>query len=305
MRPIISVVMVTYNHERYIDQAIKSVLEQEVDGEIEILIGDDGSTDKTVDILDQYEKRYPNKIRLFKNRTNLGLSQNEYGLFIKAQGEYIAILEGDDYWIDKKKLEKQLKQLSEYSCIATACNSLIVNSENQSIGYWSGRNENIVIGKKEIERLQTAVFHPSAVLFYNFFYGSGDQYDIIKKASKMGGGHSGIINLIGFKGNLLLTNDIMTVWRKVLEPEGSNYSATAPIKVTGQYEALKKYINYQKYFGDYYNFYDYIFEKFILCEKELITEFIHGIGKKKIIFMRYVVVRQIKHIWYKIIEKRR
>jgi predicted O-linked N-acetylglucosamine transferase (SPINDLY family)/predicted SAM-dependent methyltransferase/glycosyltransferase involved in cell wall biosynthesis/predicted O-methyltransferase YrrM len=109
----VSVFMITYNHEKFIAQAIDSILMQKVDFEYEIVIGEDYSTDNTRQIVLDYQKRYPDKIRLLLPDSNIGMLPNFMATYKACKGEYIAILEGDDYWIDPAKLKKQVDFLDK------------------------------------------------------------------------------------------------------------------------------------------------------------------------------------------------
>jgi glycosyltransferase involved in cell wall biosynthesis len=117
----LSVCMITYNHEKYIAQAIESVLMQEVNFDYEIVIGEDCSTDGTREIVKKYAEKYPNKIRVLFHPHNLGLwGKNNFVQTFKAcQGQYVALLDGDDYWIDPLKLQKQADFLDNHpECVA-------------------------------------------------------------------------------------------------------------------------------------------------------------------------------------------
>lgn len=110
-KPVVSVVMVTYNHEPYIRQAVESVLCQKSDFEYELIIGEDCSTDKTREICFEYQKRFPEKVRVLwadRNLYQLGIS-NERRCIDHCRGDYLAFCEGDDYWTDPFKLQKQVK----------------------------------------------------------------------------------------------------------------------------------------------------------------------------------------------------
>lgn len=111
----LSVMIITYNHEAYICQALDSVLMQEVDFEYEIVIGEDSSTDNTKNILLDYKKKYSDKIKLIMHDVNVGMHKNLELTFNACAGEYIAVLEGDDYWLNKNKLQKQLNLLERNS----------------------------------------------------------------------------------------------------------------------------------------------------------------------------------------------
>jgi len=104
----VSVIMLAYNHVLYIAQAIDSVLMQETDFEYEIVIGEDCSSDGTREILIEYHKKHPDKIRLLLNKKNMGANANYRKTYSECNSEYVAYLEGDDFWIDRKKLQKEV-----------------------------------------------------------------------------------------------------------------------------------------------------------------------------------------------------
>ena len=107
----VDIVMITYNQEKYVAQAIESVLQQKCDFPFLLIINDDCSTDNTPNICKEYAYKYPNLILFNQNKSNVGLMRN-YKISLEAcQSKYVAILEGDDYWIDDCKLKKQAKIL--------------------------------------------------------------------------------------------------------------------------------------------------------------------------------------------------
>ena len=106
----IAICIATFNHEKYISQAIESVLMQEINAPFTIFIGEDCCTDKTREICLEYKNKYPEIFELVLSETNQGLVKNTINLLkrIKEDGyDYVAMLDGDDYWIDKNKLQKQ------------------------------------------------------------------------------------------------------------------------------------------------------------------------------------------------------
>ncbi|MEW6107743.1 MAG: glycosyltransferase [Nitrospirota bacterium] len=115
MNPMVSVCMVTYNHEKFIAQAIESVLMQKTDFSFELVIGEDCSTDNTRKIVVEYKRRYPDKIKLLLAEKNLGAGRNFVQTIKACRGKYIALLEGDDYWTDNYKLQKQVDTLESNS----------------------------------------------------------------------------------------------------------------------------------------------------------------------------------------------
>jgi glycosyltransferase involved in cell wall biosynthesis len=108
METMVSVCMVTYNHEKWIAQAIEGVLAQKTSFKYELVIGEDCSTDSTLEVIRSYVEKFPLLIRLVSNPVNVGLSTNFSRLLTKCSGKYIAICEGDDFWTDPAKLEKQV-----------------------------------------------------------------------------------------------------------------------------------------------------------------------------------------------------
>lgn len=129
---MIDIAVVTYNQEKYISQAIESILNQECDFKYRIIIGEDCSTDNTYEICKDYANRYPDKIALLRNNTNLGLVKNYHNVFNHCKSKYIAILEGDDYWIDHHKLQQQYEILESNDSIGlvhTGSYSLYENGE--------------------------------------------------------------------------------------------------------------------------------------------------------------------------------
>lgn len=112
---LVSVCMITYNHESFIEEAILSVLKQETDFKIELIIGEDNSSDKTREICNYYQNKFPEKVKLLKNERNLGMRKNFIKTLKSCNGKYIALCEGDDFWIDKNKLQSQVNILEEYN----------------------------------------------------------------------------------------------------------------------------------------------------------------------------------------------
>ncbi|MFC2023731.1 glycosyltransferase, partial [Chloroflexota bacterium] len=107
----VSVHIITHNHEQFIAEAIESVLMQEADFTVELVIGEDCSTDGTRAIVLDYGDRYPQRIRALLHDRNLGPTLNFLHTLAACRGEYVALLDGDDYWTDPRKLQKQVDYL--------------------------------------------------------------------------------------------------------------------------------------------------------------------------------------------------
>jgi glycosyltransferase involved in cell wall biosynthesis len=109
--PLVSVAMITYNHERFITKAIESVRAQRTRFPIELVIGDDASSDCTARDIEALRTQAPELIRTLIRPTNIGMHRNLEGVLDECHGEFIAFLEGDDYWTSKEKLQVQVDVL--------------------------------------------------------------------------------------------------------------------------------------------------------------------------------------------------
>jgi glycosyltransferase involved in cell wall biosynthesis len=116
--------MITYNHERFIAEAIQSVLMQRTNFSWELVIGEDKSTDRTGEIVQDFARRYPDQIRVLPRTQNIGMVRNHKETFAACGGDYIANLDGDDFWTDNEKLQLQADLLDSHpdwvSCFGRA-----------------------------------------------------------------------------------------------------------------------------------------------------------------------------------------
>lgn len=113
-KPLVSVCTITYNHEKYIAEAIDGFLMQETNFPFEILIDDDCSPDNTAEIVKEYQNKYPNIIKARLRDKNVGAMVNFIENMSRANSRYIALCEGDDYWIDSQKLQIQINEMKKY-----------------------------------------------------------------------------------------------------------------------------------------------------------------------------------------------
>lgn len=127
----VSILMITYNHENFIRQALDSVLMQNFDGEWELVIGEDCSTDATRSILLEYHRLHPHRIRLLLREKNVGWMRNSLETFHACQGKYIALLEGDDLWTSPNKLQKQFDYLESHPDFSSCFHNVTVLSEDK------------------------------------------------------------------------------------------------------------------------------------------------------------------------------
>jgi len=136
----VAVWMITYNHALYIEEAIESVLKQKCEFNTHLFIGVDCSTDRTLEICMKYERQFPDKITVLDTLHRIGAPANSmrtYTRCIESGAEYMALLEGDDYWTDENKLEKQVAIMDRTPTANVVCSS-----------YWIGQD-----GKRELSHL--------------------------------------------------------------------------------------------------------------------------------------------------------
>ena len=110
-----NVCIITYNQEKFISKAIDSVLNQETNFPFSLVIGEDKSTDRTREICLNYKEKYPEKIRLILNKENLGGRANFINAISHCSAKYVAICEGDDFWTNRNKLQRQVDFLEKHS----------------------------------------------------------------------------------------------------------------------------------------------------------------------------------------------
>lgn len=197
----VSVVILTYNQKAFIGKAIESALAQETDFDFEILVGDDCSTDGAQEVISSYQKNYPNKVKAVLHSKNLG--QN--GLFntietLKlAQGKYIAPMDGDDYWTNTKKLQKQVDFMESHPDFSACFHNALVTYEDGSPSHelnTPGQKTVVtiedLIGEDEIWFMATsAVMFKNGLMYYPEWFlqsTSGDipRYVILAKQGPIG-----------------------------------------------------------------------------------------------------------------------
>jgi glycosyltransferase involved in cell wall biosynthesis len=133
--PLVSVFLITYNHEKFVSQAIESVLKQKVNFEFEIVIGVDLSSDRTGEICLDYEAKFPNCIRVLIASERLGMQRNALRIFNECNAKYVAFLDGDDFWVDDEKLQVQVDFLEANSGFnICASNSIVLNDRVDKVG---------------------------------------------------------------------------------------------------------------------------------------------------------------------------
>ncbi|WP_460153855.1 glycosyltransferase [Pseudomonas sp. S2_B07] len=127
----LSVLLVTYNHESYIDRALESLFKQDYAGPVELVVADDASTDGTLDRIRAYDGVDSRFIFTYLSGDNIGITRNYQRGFAVCTGQYVAVLEGDDYWISPNKLSRQVRFLNEHwECDLCSVNYFVFYEES-------------------------------------------------------------------------------------------------------------------------------------------------------------------------------
>ena len=136
-KPVVSVFMLAYNHGAYLAEAIEGVLKQETDFPIELLIGEDCSTDDTREIALRYQRERPDVIRVITANSNIGGWKNYRRLLVASRGDFLAHHDGDDYWLPGK-LQRQIALLRKNpDCVAVYTNALTVTEGGNLVGFFN------------------------------------------------------------------------------------------------------------------------------------------------------------------------
>lgn len=243
----VSVIMLTYNHAKYISQAIESVVMQKHNLIIEILIIDDASTDGTDQILRDYKKKYPHLIKLKCNKINSGHpTLNGYQAIKSARGKYIAFLEGDDYWISLHKLQKQydfLESHQQYS--AHAGNIRVVDQNNEIIentNFYSPQKN----GTYTLNDFKTMQMPAMGGGFFSRNIFMKEDLTIIYRADKIMGDIT-IFMLCLLHGNIYQSTEILSAYRYICVNGGNNFNSINKENKYKEYNALRYWISLEKY----------------------------------------------------------
>lgn len=146
----VSVLVMTYNHINFIKQALESILMQEVDFDYEIVISEDFSTDGTREIVINYQEKFPQKIRLLLSEKNLHSNEVVARGITACRGEYVALLDGDDYWTSPQKLQHQVNFLDKHPECSMCFHNATAFYEDGSKEPWNWTAEN----QKEFSTLE-------------------------------------------------------------------------------------------------------------------------------------------------------
>ena len=203
----VSACIITYNHEKHISEAIMGALNQKLDYTYEIVIGEDASSDSTGEICREFKKKYPKKIKLIQNNQNLGMVKNWGNILNHCTGKYIALCEGDDYWTDPHKLQKQIDFLeNEKDYILCFHNAWVLDDNGDRIRLFNNNFKNDTFSGKDL--LKTWLMSTASVVFRNILHNDIPDYFYLSTHADL----SLFLFLADF-GKIKYLNETMGVYR--------------------------------------------------------------------------------------------
>lgn len=219
----VSICCETYNHEKYIENAIESFINQKTKFQYEILIHDDASQDKTTEILKKFEKKYPDKIKVIYQKENQ-YSKGNRRIFLtellsKARGKYIALCEGDDYWIDELKLQKQYDLMENMQDITCCVHRTIIVDEKGN-----ATENTIPRGEVQQGRIEGKEFIRKTIINDNHYFHTSSYFfrknlclDLMEKLPKFlyisPVGDRAMLFYLALKGDLYYLQEAMSAYR--------------------------------------------------------------------------------------------
>ena len=298
----LSVIFITYNHEKYVEKALRSVCEQETDFAYEVVVGEDCSTDSTREILKRVASEYPDKVRLLFREKNFGRpTLNVYNTTMECRGEYLAYLEGDDYWTDRKKLQKQVDFLEEHPEYIACTHGCVMIDENSNeitdeeilkIGdlyKWSGR-----FTYDDYKKSGKWPGHYATVVSRNIYLEGRYDYTILYKAHDFVDDAIILLFLL-IQGDIYRMDETMSAWRYVRKDTGTNWNSLSMKR-----DLIKDdcYLNttMTKWVEEAVGLTDHAA---IRCKKDFLTAlnmYLHKPDKDNIKFVKDMFEYNIKHV---------
>lgn len=203
----LSVFVMVYNHAKYLKKCLDSLLMQKTSFSFDIVVGEDCSTDNSREILLDYQKLYPGKFTLVLHNQNIGATKNQKSVFDNCKGKYIAICEGDDYWIDENKLQMQVDFLEANPEFALSYHRVkyLRNNEEILLPHHQTKNDMAFFDLNDISKIN--FINTLSAVFRNNYV----DYDNIALNSKIG--DYPLWLLLAEKGKIVYFPEILGVYR--------------------------------------------------------------------------------------------
>ena len=297
---MVSVSTITYNHEAYIAEALDSFLMQETDFAFELLVSDDCSTDKTASIIKEYMEKYPHIVKAKLRDENVGAMKNYIANMDRAKGKYIAICDGDDYWIDTYKLKKQVSFLEENEdFIGVAANTFRLY-ENDSHRYHLMRESTIEV--IDYEHKDLFEFNPGptlTIMFRNGFIDFKNLPSLFSEQPHLAGDKQ-LYLLLGQYGKFRYINQVVGVYRT----HASGMTAKFNEAEKGKIKYFNEHLQIMEFYNKYFNYkYDDVIQSSLNAQKILLSiAHFKTLNLRKAIYevkdLKVNDIKKIKRKWY-------
>ena len=275
----VSVYCLVYNHAKYLRSALDGFVNQKTDFDYEVIVHDDASTDESSKIIREYETNYPNIIKgIYQtvNQYSLGIDIVEKFILPKLQGDYIAVCEGDDYWIDEHKLQKQYDFLETHpEYIACVHNTIKKDLWQKKDFVMFNQESSSILNLQDVIKGGSCCFQTSS-LFYRIKY---HKEKIVKEVSKYNapfGDYQKAI-LLSLLGKIYYIKETMSVYRY---GTSGSFTVKTGQSIEKQVMVYKKMLNLLEVINCATNYnYSDVFEEQILIVKYLIDQDIGNYSK--------------------------
>ncbi len=259
---MLSVVIISYNQEKYIREAVESVINQKTNYKYEILLADDCSPDNTGKIMKEYADKYPELIRIVERTKNLGGTQNQLDACQKSKGKYITVLEGDDYWCDDNKIQKQIDFLennSEFIGVSHLQEGRNLNNEFTGL-FPSAIDKGFVIN--DLNELLKGKRYSETSTVYKNIYHNKENNESIKQLFSIDQtiGDAQLCSYLVSLGKIYVIAKPMMVYRMRNSTEESNYNSTHKVN-----EIELAYLKIDKELDKFFNYKYNYFNKYKIC----------------------------------------
>ena len=205
--PLVSVFIITYNSGRFIDDGIRGVMEQETDFPFELIISDDGSTDDTIARCEAWQAKFPERIRILMAHRNASILGNRLRAQIACRAPWVALMDGDDFWANPKKLQHQIARLQETKAIACVALSEIRNER-------TGQSNRLGWGLEQTEWITPALFLRRYLHTSTYVYSREALDAALREHPNLHGlDDVDLIFCLASQGQIVLLHELVSVYR--------------------------------------------------------------------------------------------
>lgn len=286
---MVSIYVTTFNHEKYITRALDSILMQKTQYAYEVLVGEDCSTDNTRAVVQAWEREHPGKFTIFYRETNMHKTDcpNGMDLKLRCKGKYIICLEGDDFWTDPEKLEKQVTFLEnhpEYYAVAHNCTVVGEDSLPNGEAYPECKDAEYTLRHYASEIMPGQL---TTLLSRNYMTDPSFDRSLLMK--RCGPGDRNIYFSIAAQGRIYCMQESMSAYRHITSG-GSSFSANHVAKYERDVPAFLNRMAFAEQLGN---------EEALFCARVQYLLFLRSIQKQKLADRTTVAQarKQIPH-WY-------